>query len=344
MQDFFHKTARGFTGFIDAAMKPLGLGLIGAGIVAAGPYRKALERLPKIKAVGVFDPDSAKATSLAHALKATVYPDLHALLSDSAIDAVAILSPNHLHVQLALHSLEAGKHVLVEKPIAEAVEEIDRLRAAAARAGRICMPAHNYIYNPSLIRARHLIDEGRLGAIASAWILYNIFHSEEIARHYGGVLREVCVHHAYSLLFLLGRPIKVSAHISRVHYQELTCEDQAVLTCTMPNGALAHLWASFAASDPTSDSWTVIYKILGTAGGVAYTWDDARYDDPGGPAWGIPNYLDGFYHELDFFVSHAIENGEQPLSTLANARDAIRIIEAAESSLNKSGASVEVNY
>jgi predicted dehydrogenase len=324
--------------------KPISLGLIGAGIVASGPYRKALERLPTIKPCGVFDPDSAKAISLADALKATVYPDLDALLSDSAIDAVAILSPNRLHVEIALRSLEAGKHVLVEKPIAEAVEEIDRLNAAATRAGKICMPAHNYIYNPSLIRAKRLIDEGRLGAIASGWILYNIFHSEEIARRYGGVLREVCVHHAYSLLFLLGKPSKVSAHISRIHYKDLTCEDQAMLTCTMPTGALAHLWASFAAGDPTSDSWTVVYKILGATGGIAYTWDDARYDDPGGPAWGIPNYLDGFYHELDFFVSHAIENGEQPLSTLANARDAIRIIEAAESSLIKSGASVEVNY
>jgi predicted dehydrogenase len=324
--------------------KPISLGLIGAGIVAAGPYRKALERLPTIKPFGVFDPDSAKAMSLAKALRATVYPDLDALLSDSAIDAVAVLSPNRLHVEIALRSLEAGKHVICEKPIAEAVEEIDRLNAAATRAGKICMPAHNYIYNPSLIRAKRLIGEGRLGAIASGWILYNIFHSEEIARHYGGVLREVCVHHAYSLLFLLGKPSKVSAQISRVHYKELTCEDQAMLTCTMPTGALVHLWASFAASDPTSDSWTVVYKILGTNGGIAYTWDDARYNDTGGPAWGIPNYLDGFYHELDFFANRAIENGETPLSTLTDARDAIRIIEAAESSLVKSGASVEVHY
>jgi predicted dehydrogenase len=326
------------------AAKPISLGLIGAGIVAAGPYRKALERLTTIRPQGVFDPDTQKARSLAGTLKTRIYPDLDSLLKDPAIDAVAVLSPNHLHVELALRSLEAGKHVIIEKPIAESVEEVNRLEAAALRVGKICMPAHNYIYNPSLIRAKCLVSEGRLGAIASGWILYNIFHSEEIARRYGGVLREVCVHHAYSLLFLLGRPAKVSAQISRVHYQELTCEDQAMLTCTMPGGALVHLWASFAASDPTSDPWTVIYKILGTNGGIAYTWDDARYNDTGGPAWGIPNYLDGFYHELEFFVNHAIANGEAPLSTLTDARDAIRIIEAAENSVAKAGASVEVHY
>jgi predicted dehydrogenase len=326
------------------AAKPISLGLIGAGIVAAGPYRKALERLTTIKPGGVFDPDSAKAVTLAGTLGTKVYPDLDSLLSDATIDAVAVLSPNHLHVDIALRSLDAGKHVIVEKPVAETVGEIDRLLAFAKRAGKICMPAHNYIYSPSLLRAKRLIGEGRLGAIASGWILYNIFHPEEIARHYGGVLREVCVHHAYSLLFLLGKPTKISAQTSRIHYRELTCEDQAMLTCTMQSGALVHLWASFAASDPTSDPWTVIYKILGTNGGVAYTWDDARYDDTGGPAWGIPNYLDGFYHELDFFANHAIENGETPLSTLADARDAIRIIEAAEISLTRAGASVEVQY
>ncbi|MBV8814362.1 MAG: Gfo/Idh/MocA family oxidoreductase [Verrucomicrobia bacterium] len=326
------------------ASKPISLGLIGTGIVAAGPYRKALERSTAVKAGGLFDPDAAKASALAEALEVRAYPDLDALLSDASIDAVAVLSPNHLHVDIALRSLRAGKHVLVEKPVAETVEEIEQLEAAAQRAGKVCMPAHNYIYNPSLIRAKRLIGEGRLGTVASGWILYNIFHPEEIACHYGGVLREVCVHHAYSLLFLLGKPAKVSAQLSRVHYHELTCEDQAMLTCTMPGGALVHLWASFAASDPTSDPWTVVYKILGTNGGIAYTWDDARYDDTGGPAWGIPNYLDGFYQELEFFVTQAIRNGETPLSTLADARDAIRIIEAAESSVAKAGTSVEVHY
>src|SRR5271166_4613852 len=213
--------------------RPLQLGLIGAGIVAAGPYRKALERLPTISIAGMFDPDAHKSALLAETLNATVYPDLDSMLADPVIDAVAVLSPNEFHVVTALRGLAAGKHVL---------EENDCLSAAAARFGKVCMPAHNYIYNPSLIRAKRLVEEGRFGKIASGWILYNIYHSEEIARRYGGVLREVCVHHAYSLLFLLGKPVKVSAHVSRVHYQELTCEDQAMLICTMPSGALVHLW------------------------------------------------------------------------------------------------------
>ena len=323
---------------------PLQLGLIGAGIVACGPYRKALERLSSVRAVAVFDPDGCKAQSLADALGARACGNFDMLLADNDVQAVAVLNPNHLHVQTALQAMAAGKHVLVEKPIAETVDQIRALEDAAQRAGKVCMPAHNYIYNAGLEKARRLVQEGRLGTVASAWILYNIFHPEDLARRYGGVLREVCVHHAYSLLYLLGRPVRVAARTSRVHYEELTCEDQAMVTCEMPGGALAHLWASFAASDPTSDSWTVIYKLLGTKGGVTYTWDDARYDDQGGPAWGIPNYLDGFYHELDFFARRAVARGESPLSTLADARDAICLIRGAEESLERSGAAVEVHY
>ena len=322
----------------------LKLGLIGAGIVASGPYQKALRRLTAVRAAGVVDPDRERAGALARQLGTTVYPDLDALLDDAAIDAVAVLNPNHLHVETALRALGASKHVLIEKPVAGTTAEIDELAAAAQRSGKVCMPAHNYLYNPSVERAKRLIAEGSLGEVASAWILYNIFHDETIARRYGGVLREVCVHHAYTLLYLLGRPRRVGASVSRVHYRELACEDQAMLVCELGNGGLAHLWASFAASDPTNDPWTMVVKVLGTKGGANYSWDDARYDDPGGPAWGIPNYLDGFFHELNFFAHRAIGAGEQPPSTLGDARDALQMIEGAERSLAAGGASVPIDY
>ncbi len=132
------------------------------------------------------------------------YRTRDALLADPAIGAVLVLSPNHYHVEDALAALQAGKHVLIEKPIAESRKGIATLERAASAAGRLCMPAHNYIYAPSLIRLKRLIAEGRLGELASLWILYNIFHGEEVARRYGGVLREVAVHHAYSLLYLVG--------------------------------------------------------------------------------------------------------------------------------------------
>lgn len=99
------------------------------------------------------------------------------------------------------------------------------------------MPAHNYIYAPSVRRAKQLIEAGKLGTIASLWILYNIFHSEEAVARYGGVLRAVCTHHVYSMIHLLGRPRSLSATISHVRDTKLECEDQTMIVCEMDGGS-----------------------------------------------------------------------------------------------------------
>jgi predicted dehydrogenase len=322
-------------------MKPA-IAMIGAGIVAE-LYAKAFERGVNATFAGVYDPRRERAEAFASRLGGQVYDSRADLLADGNVDAVLILSPNHAHYEDAMAALKAGKHVVIEKPIAETASEIAMLERAAAAAGRVCMPAHNYIYMESVIRMRRLIAEGRFGQLASIWILYNIFHSEDIAIRYGGVLREVAVHHAYSLIFLAGRPVKVSAHKSRVHYEKLDAEDQVMLTCEMPNGAFANLWVSFAASDPTSDPWTVLYKVLGTKGGASFSWNDASFVDDGGPAWGITNYVESFYTELTHFIA-SIGSGVDPLSSLRDAIDAVAIIEAAERSIDNNGASVLISY
>jgi predicted dehydrogenase len=319
------------------------IAMIGAGIVAE-MYAKAFERGVEDAAfAGVFDPDAPRAEAFASRLGGRRYASRDEMLADPAVDAVLILSPNHAHFEDAHAGLAAGKHVLVEKPVAETAEQLRDLEAAATAAAKVCMPAHNYIYREPVIRMRRMVAEKRFGTLASIWILYNIFHSEEVARRYGGVLREVAVHHAYSLLFLAGRPVSVSAHATRVHYEEMQAEDQVMLVCRLPDGALANLWVSFAASDHTADPWTVLYKILGSKGGASFSWNDALVEDEGGPAWGVVNYVDSFHAELTHFVA-VLEGRGQPLSTLADARDALAIIEAAERSIGNAGAAETVRY
>jgi len=321
----------------------VGIGILGAGIVSE-LYAQAIERGAPARVVGVYDPDRPKAEALASRLKGRAFASRDALLAADEVEACLVVSPNHAHVGDAMACLAARKHVMVEKPVAESHEELSALAEAALRIGSVCMPAHNYIYNPSVQRARRLLQEKRLGQVASYWILYNIFHTEEIARRYGGVLREVAVHHAYSLLYLAGRPLNVSARMSRVHYRSLDAEDQVALCCEMPDGALANLWVSFAASDPTSDPWTVVYKILGEKGGVSFTWNDAIFPDAGGPAWGIVNYVDSFHDQLTYFLDHVIPGRAAPLSALQDAADALAIIAAAEVSAQRKGAATTIDY
>jgi predicted dehydrogenase len=324
---------------------------LGAGTVAE-MHGRGVSAVGNAQLVGVYDVDPAKARALTAKFGGRVFESIDQLLSNLAVNAVHVLTPVEHHLSHALACLERGKHVLLEKPIAQSHAEIEQLKQAAARAGRICMPAHNYIYAPSLRRAKRLIEAGKLGSIASLWILYNIYHPEEVARIYGGVLRAVCTHHAYSLLYLLGRPQHITATASCVHRGELTseeqakeqAEEQASLVCEMAHGAIATLWASFAADDPTNDPWSVVYKVLGTNGGVNYSWNEAQFRDNGGPAWGMACYEETFIEEIDYFINRCVLAGEPPLSTLDDAADALSILMAAERFLAAPGRPESVNY
>ena len=314
----------------------VGVAFIGAGTVAE-MHGRGIAAAAGVSFIGAYDVDRTKAEAITAKFGGRVFESLQQLLAEPDVDAVHVLTPVSHHVSDAVESLRAGKHVLLEKPVAETLEDIALLNRVARKTNRVCMPAHNYIYVPSLRRAKRLLDAGKLGDIGSLWILYNIFHPEEVAAAYGGVLRAVCNHHAYSVLYLLGRPRRVMATTSRVHYTKLTCEDQAMIVCEMENGAIANLWCSFATSDPTNDPWTVLYKILGTNGGVNYSWNEAQFKDEGGPAWGMACYEESFIEEIDYFINRCVLGGEQPLSTLDDAADAMRILMAAERSVLNSG-------
>lgn len=315
----------------------IGIAFIGAGTVAE-MHGRGLAATSNARLVGSYDVDRKKAETITARFGGRVFGSLQQLLSDPGVDAVHVLTPVQHHVPHAIESLKAGKHVLIEKPVTNTLDDIAQLKAAAEQANRVCMPAHNYIYVPSIRRAKRLIEAGKLGDIGSLWILYNIFHPEQVAATYGGVLRAVCNHHAYSVLYLLGKPRRVMATTSSMHYKNLTCEDQAMIVCEMENGAVANLWASFATDDRTNNPWSVLYKVLGTNGGVSYSWNEALFEDDGGPAWGMPCYEDGFIGEIDHFINHCILGGEQPLSTLDDAVDALRILMAAERFVSKSEA------
>jgi predicted dehydrogenase len=308
----------------------IGVAFIGAGTVAE-MHGRGLAATPGARFTGVYDPLASRAKRIVQRFGGRAYKSLADLLGDKNVGAVHVLTSTEQHVPLGLRALQAEKHVLIEKPVALTTGEIRRLQTAAQKYRRVCMPAHNYIYVPSLQRARRLIAEKKLGQIGGLWILYNLFHSDKMVAPGGrGVLRAICVHHAYSLLYLLGQPVSVSATVSTVCRRKFPFADQAAVTCEMPGGALAHFWCSFAVNDPTSDPWTVLYKILGTRGGLTYSWNEAQFDDAGGPAWGLPCYEDGFRGQIDHFINRAIRHGEPPLSTLDDAAAALRIIEAAE--------------
>ena len=313
--------------------RTLGVGFIGAGAIAE-LHHLALKEVAEARFVALADPDEERRTARAADWGVRAYQSAGELLSDPAIDAVFVLSPVETHDRVARDALAAGKHVLIEKPVGQSSAEVRALAALAASSGLMCMPAHNYIYNPELWRAKRLIAEGHLGTVCAVWITFLFYHSEELAAHYPGVLRQILTHHFYIVLYLLGRPRRLTALKSRMHYEVLDREDQVMVNLEMPSGALVHLCASFAVDDHTSCPWSFLVKVLGTRGGVQHSWRDAFFQRPLATlSWGIGAYEESFAYEDRHFIAACLGHGQPPLSTMEDAVVAQELIEVAEMAL-----------
>jgi len=323
-------------------MEPVRIGFIGAGIVS-DLHAEGIAACPHAELAGLWNRTPGRARDKAARFGCRTYDSPEALVDDPDIDAVFVLTNLETHLQYARLALAAGKHLLVEKPVGVSVGEIQQIRDAAQRAGRVCLPGHNYIYEPGLVRARELVQQGKLGRLVAAYVLYHIRHPEEVAAQYPGVIRQIMTHHAYILLFLAGRPASLSAVKATLGYERITQENIAMVNLQLRSGGLAHFCASFAADDHSADPWTVLVKVIGTAGSTRYSYRDWVELKPGAVhSQTYSAYPGSIANEIDHFV-RCVRQGAEPLSTLDDAIDAQRIVEACEQSA-ASGRSVEIEY
>jgi xylose dehydrogenase (NAD/NADP) len=117
-----------------------------------------------VELVGVASRDGARAEEYAREWDISrAYDSYEALLADDEIEAVYISLPNNLHVEWSIRSVEAGKHVLCEKPLAKRAAEVETAFDAAERAGRLLSEAFMYRHNPQARRLRELIEDGVIG-------------------------------------------------------------------------------------------------------------------------------------------------------------------------------------
>jgi predicted dehydrogenase len=119
-----------------------------------------------VELVGVASREQARAEEYARRWEIPrAYGSYEALLADDGIEAVYISLPNNLHCEWSIRSLEAGKHVLCEKPMSRRASEVDAAFDAAQRAGRLLSEAFMYRHNPQTARLRELLDEGAIGEL-----------------------------------------------------------------------------------------------------------------------------------------------------------------------------------
>lgn len=314
----------------------IGVGFLGAGDIAI-LHAAAVKKCPGANLVGLWNRSQDRAKQRAAEFGCKNYAVPEELVKDPAIDAVFVLTNLESHLEYTKLALAAGKHVLVEKPVGVSVAEIEAMRDLANSKMLVCMPGHNYVYEGGMVRTRELVENGDLGKIVSCYVMYNIHHPEEVAARYPGVVRQILTHHSYILLYLVGKPVELCAMKATLHYKAYKEEDIAMVQMRLSNGALAHFCASFAADDHAADPWTVMVKVIGTAGSTRYSYRDHVEIKPGVVhSQTYTAYQGSITNEVRHFLIDSLRMGQKPLSTLDDAITAQKMIEAAEESIRGS--------
>jgi len=145
-------------------MKDLGIGIVGAGGIAQRNAREA-GNSGVARISGVFDVNHKAARELAKDLKAPVFDSYESLLGSPDTEAVLLSLPHHLHRPMAIQAAESGKHILIEKPLANNLNEAEEIIAACDKAGVRLSVNYSFRYLPKILQARQIVEEGGIGEI-----------------------------------------------------------------------------------------------------------------------------------------------------------------------------------
>jgi predicted dehydrogenase len=196
------------------------VGVIGCGAGRFHAHRYAAMADVELVALAGLDQDRCRAIARQHSIP-RLYRDYTELLAQSDIDGVSICVPNHLHAPMTIAALEAGKHVLVEKPLATSVEEGETMAEAAARTGRVLMVVFNYRFRKDSQTLKRHIEAGNLGQLYFAragWLRHHGIPGgaggwfTDKARSGGGCLIDLGVHMLDLALWFMGRPRVLSVN------------------------------------------------------------------------------------------------------------------------------------
>ena len=240
----------------------LKIGIIGCGKIAALRHIPEYVENPHATLIAFTDKDPGRAQKEAAPHQGKVYDTPEGLLADPDIDAVSICAANAAHAPLTIAALEAGKHVLCEKPMAITLEDCETMVQTADRTGRLLMLGHNQRYVESNRIARELIEKGEIGEILSFHSCFGhkgpehwtgdgnpwFFHKE--LAHFGAVA-DLGIHKVDLIHYLTGQTTKsVTAVVETRHKtfpdgSPITVDDNALFMLRLSGGAVGTVRASW---------------------------------------------------------------------------------------------------
>lgn len=227
-------------------MRRLGTAVVGLGV--GQRHVEGYARLPESRLVAVCDqnPERLRAVSAQYAVRA--YGDVTDLLRDDDVEAISIATPHPSHAPLAIMAMEAGRHVIVEKPMTLELDQADAMIEVARRTGRTLGVIFQRRFWPASLRVHRAIDDGRLGRIVSgecelSWWRNQAYYAHDAWRgrwdtEGGGVLVNQGIHALDLFQWYLGEPEVLWARWANLSHPYIEVEDNVAAAVQFRNGAL----------------------------------------------------------------------------------------------------------
>ena len=340
--------------------------LLGAGFIADIHIESYQRFVPDAEVVAVYTRDKKRADAFAqkHHI-ARAFDNFEQAINDSGCEVVDICLPNFLHARVCLAALNAGKHVIIEKPLAMTLEEADSMIAAAKKNNRLLMYAEELCFAPKYERVRKLVGEGAVGKV------YELKQAEkhsgphsdwfyDVNQSGGGVLMDMGCHGLAWFRWMLGGAPKIESVFATMHTHlhkgRTKGEDHSVCIVGFEDGVIGIAENSWAKHGGMEDS----VEVYGT-GGVCYadlfmgnsalTYSEKGYGyamEKAGSTQGWTftifeeAFNQGYPQELAHFI-RCVRDGEKPLVTGEDGRAVLEMMYAAYESA-RTGAKVKLPF
>lgn len=233
----------------------LKVAIVGAGSISTRHVQGYLTFPERAKIVAVSDiyEDKAESHVKEYELSATYVADYKELLSDSSIDLVSICTPPSTHAQIAIDFLNAGKHVLVEKPMASSLEECDAMNEAAKNSGKMLSIVAQNRFRTPWMKLKQVLDEKLAGDILHAQVnsfwwrghsYYDLWWRGTWDSEGGGCTLNHAVHHIDALQWMMGLPVEVRALMGNVAHDNAEVEDISMAALRFASGGVGQITSS----------------------------------------------------------------------------------------------------
>ena len=322
----------------------LRLAFVGCGAIARWHLRALRDATTRTDVTAVVDVDPDRAGAMAEETGAEAFASVEDALGRGRFDAALVMVPHHLHEAVAVPVLDAGRHLLLEKPMAPTVDACGRILEAARGAGTVFLVAENAQYWPEVVRTKELLDDGVVGQVVTARAWYCGPPPEEFvhagnwrlsrASMGGGVTIDAGAHWLRPLRMWLGEVTEVvaaTAHPFRAMEGESMCR----ALCRFESGIVASFDALVS---PGPVAPMPLFEVIGTAGELVIDGLGRvkHYDgsDPRGTEVARGGYLQSYERQLVAFEAAVLDGVPAPADAahaLGELRAALAMVRSASS-------------